>query len=147
VESVQATAGAEDAHYLNELGVSGEAEKFQVELEVGWESPSTRCERSGEAPAAPLWKQIEADILNRPVITMRHSDAGTLGAAILAGVGVGCWDTVRDGADATVREDRMYLPNQHLTGPHEEAYATYREAYDALVPTFDRRARARAASQ
>ena len=44
----------------------------------------------------------------------------------------------------TVREDRVYLPNAASRTIYDDGYHTYRETYDALVPTFMRRTQTKA---
>ena len=58
-----------------------------------------------------MWKQIEADVTGVPVVTTQQADAGALGAAILAGVGIGEFGSISEGINATVVVDRVYEPN------------------------------------
>lgn len=101
---------------------------------LGVEIEAVRALGGGSRSA--VWKQIEADVLGLPVVTMAQPDAGTLGAAMLAGVGVGWWPDVAAAADAVVAEDRTFAPDPRHRDVYEERYATYVAGYEALTPVF-----------
>ncbi|KQW72436.1 FGGY family carbohydrate kinase [Ensifer sp. Root127] len=90
----------------------------------------------GGGARSPIWKQIEADVLGRPVVTMKHSDAGALGAAILGGIGIGAWSDVSEATEHLVVEKQLYEPNPEHKALYEDRYAAYTAAYEALVPTY-----------
>lgn len=99
------------------------------------------CERStgqeikeirslGGGANSPLWCQIKADVLGKPVVTMKNvQDAACLGAAIIAGVGVGLWPTVAGTAAKIAEIDHVYLPNPE----NRAAYDELAEKYGLLV--------------
>jgi sugar (pentulose or hexulose) kinase len=101
----------------------------------------TRIERVralGGGSRSPVWKQIEADILGRPVVTMKHSDAGALGAAILGGLGIGIWSDASEAIENVVEEKRVYEPNLGLKALYDDRFETYKQAYAALLPIYGR---------
>ena len=65
---------------------------------------------TGGASNNPLWCQIFADVLNLPVTTTKSTESGALGAALLAGVGVGVYPDVQSAIQQTVHIDRTYIP-------------------------------------
>jgi sugar (pentulose or hexulose) kinase len=91
----------------------------------------------GGGSKSPQWKQIEADVIQRPVVTTGQPDAAALGAAILAGVGVGLYDNPAEAADQMVSIDRTFTPNPALAGLYDDMYGAYISTYDALCPVFD----------
>ncbi|WP_051845283.1 xylulokinase [Streptomyces sp. NRRL S-813] len=96
----------------------------------------------GGGSRSGIWKQIEADVTGRPVVTTAEPNAAALGAAILAGVGAGEWATIDQGVDATVRVATTYEPQAAAAAVYEERYAQYVAAYDALAPYFAHASRA-----
>lgn len=90
----------------------------------------------GGGSRSAIWKQIEADVTGVPVVTTRQPDAGALGAAILAGVGVGEFTSIAEGIAATVVVDRMYEPNPAHRDRYDELFAQYVGLYESLVPNF-----------
>jgi len=109
-----------------------------VEVMENIGQPISNVRAVGGGARSPLWKQIEADVLKVPIITMRQPDAAALGAAILAGVAIGRWSNVQEAAEATVIEDVVYEPNKEFAALYDDRYETYRELYSAVLPTYER---------
>jgi xylulokinase len=74
---------------------------------------------------------------------MCQPDAGAVGAAILAGVGAGCWSSVAEGAEAIVHEDTIFEPTRANRGLSDDLFALYRDTYDALDDVSSARNRLR----
>jgi xylulokinase len=51
---------------------------------------------SGGATASPLWRQIQADIYNSPLLLASGDSHACVGAALLAGIGCGVYSSVED---------------------------------------------------
>ncbi|MBA1914452.1 carbohydrate kinase, partial [Escherichia coli] len=81
---------------------------------------------SGGGSRSRLWPQIFADVLGVPVSVAVSQETGALGAAIAAGTGVGLFADFTEGADAMVRIDRHYEPNEALAVHYDRRYALYR---------------------
>ena len=79
----------------------------------------------GGGSQSDAWVQLCADILGRPFARPRVAEAGTLGAAILAGVGVGQFDSVAQGADAMVQIERVFEPSSQQSAQYERWYTHY----------------------
>ena len=73
----------------------------EVLEDLGVHIPEIRA--LGGGARSRLWKQIEADVTKRPVLTTRQPDAATLGAAILAGVGLGRYASAEEAAEKMVQ--------------------------------------------
>lgn len=83
---------------------------------------------TGGGMKSPVWRQIIADVLGIPVITVNTSDEGAAyGSAILAGVGVGAFKSVEAACDRLVKETSVTKPKRS----YDEAYRTYRKLYPA----------------
>jgi len=87
----------------------------------------------GGPTKSELWNQIQADVYNRRVETLRFPDAAILGAAILAGVGVGTFRDIREAAERMVAVDKAYTPNPQAAKIYAELFETYKRAYEALT--------------
>jgi len=64
----------------------------------------------GGGAKSPIWLQLKADILNRPVRTLRCRESACLGAALLAGTAVGVYDSLDEGVRQTVAYERSSCP-------------------------------------
>lgn len=79
-----------------------------------------------------LWTQIKADITGKRIVVPASDTATTLGAAILAGVGVGFYESYEEAVALTVKETRVHEPNEENKEIYEKNYETYLELYKAL---------------
>ena len=79
-----------------------------------------------------LWNQMQADIYDRPVETLKVKDAAILGAAIFAGVGVGLFSTIKEASQKMVNVDKEYKPNKENSTIYKKLYDLYCEAYVSL---------------
>jgi len=92
----------------------------------------------GGGAKSELWLQMKADVAERPVIVSQNpQDAGCLGAAILAGVATGVWQTVDEAVDKTVRlTPASAEPCVELADQYGRMYAAYTQLYDDLRNMF-----------
>lgn len=79
-----------------------------------------------------LWTQIKADVTGKTVVVPASDTASTLGAAILAGVGVGFYKDYEEAVSLTVKETRRHEPNPENKEVYDKAYRTYRNLYESL---------------
>jgi xylulokinase len=86
----------------------------------------------GGGARSRLWLQLKADVLGRPIRTLRCADAACLGAALLAGTALGAYASLEDAAKATVRVDEEFGPNPETRGTYTERWTLYRGLYPAL---------------
>ena len=86
----------------------------------------------GGATKSELWNQMQADVYNRPVETLKMTDAALMGAALCAAVGVGEFQGIAEGAERMVQVDRKYLPDAKNVKLYDEIYGVYCLAYEAL---------------
>ena len=103
-------------------------EALRERFDVG---PAVRL--GGGVARSDVWSQLFADALRAPVEVTDTDEAGARGAALMAGVGVGAledWDVAR--------VSRRYEPSPERGEVLDEAYATYRQAIDALGSVWDR---------
>ena len=84
---------------------------------------------AGGGAKSARWLQLKADILNRPVRTLRCGEAACLGAAMLAGTAVGAYATLDQAVAQAVQLDREFLPVPDRVSAYAERYATYQQLY------------------
>ena len=92
----------------------------------------------GGGARSRLWRQIKADVVGLPVVNPLTPETTSLGAAMIALVGIGAFASLEEAADTMVEIDECLVPDPSNRAAYEEAYASYREAYFALVPVFER---------
>jgi xylulokinase len=79
-----------------------------------------------------LWTQIKADVTGKPIVVPSSDTATTLGAAILAGVGVGMYEDFEEAVKLTVENKRYHVPNQADREVYDKNYKIYRSLYENL---------------
>ncbi len=83
----------------------------------------------GGGSKSDAWIQICADIFGRPFTRPVTTEAGALGAAIIAGVGSGVFPNCEAGVEAMVKLDRTFEPDSHRHRLYRERFEEYRELY------------------
>lgn len=86
---------------------------------------------SGGGARSPFWQQIIADVLNVPLLNVNTPEAGAFGAATLAAVGVGAFESVYDATTALVQMGGTVHPGANVS-TYAERYPTYHSLYPAL---------------
>lgn len=94
---------------------------------------------AGGAAKSSLWCQILADVLGLPVKVPVVKEATALGAAILAGVGVGIYPDAATAASAVVRIEKSYQPNPENHKVYAQMYQPWREIYAAQLALCDKK--------
>ncbi len=92
----------------------------------------------GGGARSAVWNQIKADLTGRPVLTMQNEEAACLGAAIVAGVGVGMFKNLAEACAGMVQVRGRHEPNPAHAAAYAEHYAKYVGLYDSLTGLFAR---------
>ena len=100
---------------------------------AGVQAPA-RMMACGGGAVSPLWRQMLADVLGTTVCTAASNDGGALGAALLAGVGAGVWDSVPAACDAVIRLRTEQSAIDQNRADYEPYYQLYHSVYSALQP-------------
>lgn len=95
--------------------------------------PLNRVMITNGGSKSTLWKQIHADVLGMEMNPVRGHPGASLGAAVIAAIGVGALDDWSDAA-RFITLDEPYVPDPARTERYDAAYATWRELGDALTP-------------
>ena len=90
----------------------------------------------GGASNSLLWTQIKADVTGKTIKVPTSDTATTLGAAILAGVGVGVYEDFEQAITQTIVITREQKPNMEAHELYQKYMQTYLKLADALTPIF-----------
>lgn len=94
----------------------------------------------GGGARSALWRQIKADVSGLPVAMLNTVETTALGAAMLALVGAGIFASLEQAVEAVVKVVETRQPDPAAHTRYEDYYQTYREAYFALLPVFEKAA-------
>jgi xylulokinase len=89
-----------------------------------------RITGGGERSAA--WNQLKADALGVPLVNISRHEGAPLGAALLAGYGVGLFESLDEAASAWVKPGKLIRPERALRTHYAERLARYRGLLDSL---------------
>lgn len=80
------------------------------------------------------WMQMKADVLKLPITALSTVDAGTVGSAMLTGVAVGCFHSLKQAAEIMVEKKAVYHPRSDMHERYMEIYQHYAQVYEAVRP-------------
>ncbi len=107
-----------------------------MEKQVG--TPFVELRMIGGGSKSALWREIEANVLNRKILTLSaHQEANSLGAAIIAGVALGLYKSFDEGVKLYVKQREIVEPKEELSKIYQQKYPLFNNAYSALRPVND----------
>jgi ribulose kinase len=86
----------------------------------------------GGGAKSRLWLQIHADVLGRPILLARETEACALGSALVAAVHSGHFANLDEAARQMVKIAEEIEPNMTRKGAYDDHYARYLATYPAL---------------
>ena len=97
----------------------------------------TQIRTSGGGAHSDIWRQIHADVFNSEVTTVSGSaEGGAYGAALVAGAGVGIWQSVAE-AVQVIKTEKRTLPDEKNSAIYRQLYPIYSGLYHQLKDTFN----------
>lgn len=109
-------------------------DSLEIFKESGAEISSIRL--GGGGAKSPLWRQIQADVYGKTVEIIEADEGAAFGAAILAGVGAGVWNSVDEACEKTIRVKERIEPNPESVEKLNRNYQAYQLLYSALRPAM-----------
>jgi xylulokinase len=104
---------------------------LDIMLDLG--VPLKRIVASGGGTRHPLWLQLQADIFNQPIYCSTTVEAAAVGAAILAGKGIGIFnDVVASKREIAHGSDKVIYPLPDNSRYYEKCYRLFCQLYPAL---------------
>ena len=110
-------------------------DSFEVAKSLGMKITETKI--CGGGAKSPLWRKMIANILNIRVCVLDKEEGPSLGAAMLAAVGTGAYETVEAAAGQIVHVVDTIEPDAEIAARYEEKYRQFQQIYPALKPVFD----------
>ena len=86
---------------------------------------------TGGGAKSPVWCQLQADITGLPVVIPAEKEAACLGAALVAAVADGKYESYQAAADACVSMEKRYEPRPIAV--YEKKYRQFCALYDAAL--------------
>lgn len=89
----------------------------------------SRIRMGGGHARAAQWVQLRADITGKVYECTEQLEVSSVGAAILAAIGIGAYDSPSDAIKHMVQKQRVYEPDMRVHAAYEEIYQNYLKMY------------------
>jgi xylulokinase len=97
-----------------------------------------RIRAVGGGTRSHWWTQLKSDLIGAPIEVSTQPEPGTLGAALLAGYGIGLYNDLDEASQACSGTSQVFEPDASRAGLHRERLETYRRLVPNLLSTvFD----------
>ncbi len=97
----------------------------------------TQVRASGGGARSELWRQIQADVTGHAHSVINVDEGPAYGAALLAGVGAGVYDSVQAACESAISVVDTCEPDPEAHRLYEDYHAVYRLLYSQLEGCFD----------
>jgi len=127
------TAAHTRAHLIRSI-LEGVAFSLRDSLEIfqELEIPVKQIRASGGGSRSFLWRQIQADIYGKELVTLRTAEGSAFGAALLAGVGAKIYASVQESAREAIQIRERMTPQATNVRRYDKQYQIYRSLYPAV---------------
>jgi xylulokinase len=109
-----------------------------LEIIEGLGVPVREIRASGGGSRSPLWRQIQADVFGRKVVTINTEEGPAYGVALLAAVGAGAFQSVQEACSASIRVVRRTGVRRPAKLYYDRAFPIYQQLYRSLKNDFKR---------
>ncbi len=90
----------------------------------------------GGGGRSPIWRQMLSDLYDCQVKTVQQSEGPALGAAILAGVGCGIYESVEKACEALISVDKCSEPAAEDVVRYNQYHQLYKKLYGNLKDSY-----------
>ena len=125
------------AHLIRSI-MEGATYALRDSLEIikGMNIPIREIRLSGGGARSSFWRQMQADIFGRKVVTINAEEGPAYGAALLAAAGTGAYRNVVEACSATIRVVSSTATNRSAKRIYNKAYPIYGRLYQSLREDF-----------
>ena len=111
-------------------------DSLEIMGELGVEAREIRA--TGGGAKSPLWRQLQADIYDRPIYRTATDEGPAYGAALLGGVASGVYGSVKEASSLVKLREEVTEPDRERARLYGEYYEVYRSLYPATREAMSR---------
>jgi xylulokinase len=100
--------------------------------------PVRQVRVTGGGSKSPLWRELQANVFGRQVVTVNAEEGPAYGAALLAAVGAGAFDDIGQACDATIRPQEATQVSRRQKGRYNQAFPVFQQLYRSLRHDFQK---------
>jgi xylulokinase len=91
---------------------------------------------TGGGAKSSFWRQMQANVLGKTVVSMAADEGPAYGVALLAAVGAGEFKNIAEACDATVKTTGQINPVAASRRLYDKAFPEYQQLYQSLREDF-----------
>ena len=91
---------------------------------------------TGGGAKSRVWQQIIADVFNTPVEILEIEEGPAYGAALIAGVGVNIYSSLKEANQELIKVKKVIEPDSERAKKYNELYHIYKELYPTLKENY-----------
>ena len=107
-----------------------------VDLIRGMGVTVSQIQLSGGGARNPFWCRMQAAVYGATGVRLVREEGPAMGAAMLAGIGIGAFRSYRDAVKVCVAERDRFPVDPALRRTYDAGYRVFRSLYPALKPIF-----------
>ncbi len=97
------------------------------------ERPIRELKAIGGGAQSDVWTQIKADITGKTIISLDMKDMAPVGAALLAGIGAGCFKDVYEASERVEKKVyKKFIGGHEADAIYDKRFMVYKELYPKL---------------
>jgi len=126
------------AHFIRSV-LEGVAYSVRHLLEIAEKSVGKKVDRiriAGGGAKIDLWNQIRADVTGRCIEKLQVVETGTLGAAMLASLGIGVFKNMKEVSRQMVHVTGLVQPVREHQKQYDKLFKIYKKLYPLLKSVF-----------
>lgn len=113
-------------------GLNYQFKDMIMAIESGLNKRASKIIAVGYESKNEFFMQNKADITGKKIMVPEMISASCLGAAIIAGIGVGVYENEACAIDRIKKEYRVYMPRKNIHSSYLKYYEIYKQIYPAL---------------
>lgn len=98
--------------------------------------PVRQVRAGGGGAKSQLWRQMQADVFGRKVVTLNAEQGPAYGVALLAATGAGAYKNIQEACGATIRTVSEIVPDRQAKKVYDRAFPVYQGLYQSLKEDF-----------
>ncbi len=112
------------------------AHMYHIKRLLKFVDPPAVIRASGGGSKSDVWMQMFADAIGKEIEISEAEEVGTLGCAMMAGVGTGCYRDIYDAVDRCVHIRRTYHPDPGKYQYYRKKYEVYLRILQTMDPLW-----------
>jgi len=107
-----------------------------LEIFEDMDVPARQIRTSGGGAKSKLWREMQANVLGKKVITINTDQGPALGVALLAAVGAGAYSNIQQACNAVIKETSVTPVQRKLKRAYDKNFPIYQQLYQSLKRDF-----------